>query len=173
VLNWSQRKTTITQTTTYPLNDTTSLQVTGTGDWTMKIRIPSWTSGASILINGQKADGVDVKPSTYASLKRSWKTGDTVTVKLPMKLRVVPANDDPKTAAVAYGPVVLSGNYGNTALSSVPTLALDSIKRSGGSGLAFTGIANGKAVDLTPFYDAHGFNYNVYWAVSGSLPVSV
>jgi DUF1680 family protein len=172
VLNWAQRNTTVTQTTTFPMNDTTALTVVGNGEWTMKIRIPSWTSGAAILVNGQKADGVDVKPGSYATLKRAWKSGDTVTVKLPMKLRLVPANDDTKTAAVAYGPVVLSGNYGNTALSSVPTLALDSIKRSGGSGLAFTGTASGKVVALSPFFDAHGINYNVYWAVSGSLPAS-
>jgi len=173
VLNWSQRNTTITQTTTYPVNDTTTLQVTGNGDWAMKIRIPGWASGAEIRVNGQKADGVQVKPGAYAQLKRSWKSGDTVTVKLPMKLRVVPANDDPKTAAIAFGPVVLSGNYGSSALSSVPSLALDSIKRTNGSGLAFTGTANGKSVDLSPFYDAHGFNYNVYWAVSGNLPASI
>jgi DUF1680 family protein len=170
VLNWSERSVTITQTTSYPVSNTTTLTVTGSGDWPMRIRIPTWTSGAEILINGVKAEGVDVKPGTYALIARSWKTGDTITVKLPMKLRLVPANDDSKTAAVAYGPVILSGNYGNTALSAVPTLALGSISRTDTSKLVFTATANGKAVPLGPFYDAQGFNYNVYWVTSGMLP---
>jgi hypothetical protein len=37
-------------------------------------------------------------------------------------------------------------------------------------GLSFTGTANGKSVNIGPFYDAQGFNYVVYWATSGSLP---
>ncbi len=46
-LNWSQRGITVTQTTSYPVTDTTSLQVTGnvSGSWTMRIRIPAWTAG--------------------------------------------------------------------------------------------------------------------------------
>jgi DUF1680 family protein len=172
VLQWSQRDVTVTQTTTYPVGDTTTLQVSGAGEWAMRIRIPGWAAGASISINGQKAEGVDVKPGTYTLLSREWKSGDIVTVKLPMKLRIVGANDKPSIAAVAYGPVILSGNYGSSSLSSTPTLALDSIRRTTASGLAFTATANGKTVDLGPFYDAHGFNYNVYWTTSGQLPSS-
>lgn len=172
VLNWSQRNITITQTTTYPVNDTTTLKVVGAGDWTMRIRIPAWTTDATISINGQKVEDVEAKPGTYAQLARSWKSGDTVTVRLPMKLRTVPANDQPNTAALAYGPVILSGNYGSSSLSSVPTLALGSIRRTSTTSLAFTATANGNSVNLGPFYDAQGFNYNVYWAVSGQLPSS-
>ncbi|KAF2687159.1 DUF1680-domain-containing protein [Lentithecium fluviatile CBS 122367] len=168
ILNWSQRGVTVTQTTSFPLNDTTTLRVTGSGDWAMRIRIPAWTTGAEIKINGQEAEGVEIKSGTYAQLSRAWKSGDTVTVKLPMKLRAVPANDNPNVAAVAYGPVVLSGNYGSSMLSAVPSLALDSLRRTSTSSLSFTATANGKAVNLGPFYEANGFNYNVYWATSGS-----
>ncbi|PGH10515.1 hypothetical protein AJ79_05443 [Helicocarpus griseus UAMH5409] len=169
VLKWSDRDVTVTQTTSFPVGDTTSLEVSGSGDWAMRIRIPSWTRGAEISINGEKVEDVDVTPGTYAHLERSWSSGDTVTVRLPMTLRTVPANDDPSIAAVAYGPVVLSGNYGSNSLTSVPTLALDSITRTSDS-LEFTATADGDAVSLGPFYDAHGFNYNVYWAISGQLP---
>jgi hypothetical protein len=88
-----------------------------------------------------------------------------------MKLRLVPANDNNKIAAVAFGPVVLSGKYGSTTLSASPTLTLSSLKRTSTSSLTFTGTADGKAVELGPFYDAQGFNYNVYWTASGQLPV--
>ena len=59
--------------------------------------------------------------------------------------------------------MVLSGNYGNTALSALPTLTTSSITRTSSSSLAFTATANGSTVNLGPFYDAHGFNYTVYW----------
>ena len=115
------------------------------------------------------------KPGTYSTVSRTWKSGDTVTVRLPMRLRLIPANDDPNVAALAFGPVVLSGNYGDTTLTANPALDLGSVtQRAGGSGgLAFTATADGKAVDLDPFYNAHGHNYVVYWRTSGELPQDV
>ncbi|KAH5798526.1 hypothetical protein HBI88_149790 [Parastagonospora nodorum] len=167
-LDWKQRSVKISQVTTFPASDTTTLTVTGTGNWAMKIRIPSWTSGATISINGQ-ASGVAANPGSYATLSRDWKSGDIVTVKLPMKLRTVAANDNANIAAVAFGPVILSGNYGQQALNSMPSLALNTVRRTSTDSLAFTATANGQAVNLGPFYDAHNINYNVYWTTSGSF----
>ncbi|KAJ3565193.1 hypothetical protein NPX13_g7589 [Xylaria arbuscula] len=168
-LTWSQRSVTITQTTTFPVGDTTTLTVSGSGTWAMKIRIPSWTSDATISVNGQQ-QSVTATPGSYATVSRTWASADTVTVKLPMSLRLVTANDNKNIAAVAYGPTLLAGNYGSTSLSSTPTLTLSSLKRKSSSSLDFTGTANGATVTLNPFYDAQGYNYVVYWSISGSLP---
>jgi DUF1680 family protein len=170
VLNWSERGITVTQTTTYPVSDTTTLQVTGNagGTWAMRIRIPSWTTGATISVNGV-AQNIATNPGSYATLSRSWASGDTVTVRLPMRVVMRAANDNRDVAAITYGPVVLSGNYGNTALSSLPTLNTSSITRTSSSSLAFTATANGSTVNLGPFHDAHGHNYTVYWNASGSV----
>lgn len=168
-LDWKQRSVKITQSTTFPVGDTTTLTVSGTGTWAMRLRIPAWTRGATLHINGQPAS-VTAKPGSYAQLSRTWTSGDTVTLQLPMRLQTLTANDNPSIAAVVYGPIILSGNYGNAAVPSMPKLALPSIRRTGNSSLAFTATADGKAVGLGPFYDAQGFNYNVYWSVSGSLP---
>ncbi|KAH8164364.1 hypothetical protein CIB48_g3882 [Xylaria polymorpha] len=170
-LNWSQRGVTVTQTTTFPVSDTTTLTVGGSGTWAMKIRIPSWTTGATISVNGQQ-QSITTTPGSYATISRTWTSGDAVTVKLPMGLRLIAANDNKSLAAVAYGPTVLSGNYGSSTLSSAPTLTLSSLKRKSSSSLDFTGTANGATVTLSPFYDAQGYNYVVYWAVSGSLPTT-
>lgn len=167
-LDWKQRNVKITQVTNFPVGDTTTLTVTGTGNWAMKIRIPSWTSGATISVNGQ-ASGVAANPGSYATLSRNWVSGDTITVKLPMKLRTVVANDNTSIAAIAYGPTILSGNYGQQSLSSMPSLALNSVRRTNNNSLAFTGTANGKTVDIGPFYDAQNINYNVYWMVTGQF----
>ena len=168
VLNWSQRGITVTQTTSYPVGDATTLRVTGnaSGTWSMRIRIPSWTTGATISVNGA-AQNITTTPGSYATLTRSWTSGDTVTVRLPMQVRMRAANDNPNVSAITYGPVVLSGNYGNTSLGSLPSLTTSSITRTGASALAFTATANGSSVNLGPFYDAHGHNYTVYWNANG------
>nr|WP_062338531.1 beta-L-arabinofuranosidase domain-containing protein [Herbidospora sakaeratensis] len=164
-LNWSQRGITVTQTTSYPVTDTTSLQVTGnvSGSWTMQIRIPGWTLGATVSVNGVPQN-ITTTPGTYAALTRSWTSGDTVTVQLPMRVLMKAANDNPNLQAIVYGPVVLSGNYGSTSLSAAPALTPSTITRTSTSSLAFT--ANG-SINLGPFYDAHNHNYVVYFATSG------
>ncbi|MGC9671369.1 beta-L-arabinofuranosidase domain-containing protein [Planosporangium sp. 12N6] len=168
VLNWTQRGITVTQTTSYPASDTTTLTVTGSvgGTWSMRIRIPSWISGATISVNGTAQD-VTATPGSYATLARSWASGDTVTVRLPMQVTMRRANDNANVSAVTYGPVVLAGNYGNSALSALPTINPASVTRTSSSALIFTATANGAAVNLVPFYDAQGFNYTVYWNASG------
>jgi DUF1680 family protein len=167
-LDWSQRGVKISQSTTFPAGEVSTLTVEGTGKWAMKIRVPGWAEGAGISVNGKDA-GVSVKAGSYATIEREWKSGDTISVKLPMKLHAVVANDNAAVAAIAYGPVVLSGNYGQQALSGMPTIALDSVKKTSADRLAFEGMADGKKVSLGPFYDAQGFNYVVYWKTSGQL----
>lgn len=170
VLRWNERNVSVQQITSFPIQDTVSLVIQGQGSWELRVRIPSWTSsGAEININGERVSGT-ITPGAYFSITRAWKSGDKVNMRLPMKLWTVPANDKPNVAAVAYGPVVLSGNYGSSSLSSMPMLSLDSLRRVSSSSLDFTATADGKSVNLGPFYDAHGFNYNVYWAISGKLP---
>ncbi|MFC4998141.1 beta-L-arabinofuranosidase domain-containing protein [Dactylosporangium cerinum] len=168
VLTWSQRGITVTQSTTFPVSDTTTLQVTGSvgGSWTMRIRIPGWTTGATVSVNGT-VQSITTTPGTYATLTRSWTSGDTVTVRLPMQVAVRPANDNANVVAVTYGPVVLAGNYGNTTLSALPALTTSSVTRTGSGSLAFTATAGGTTVALNPFQDAHGYNYTVYWSANG------
>ncbi|NML53853.1 hypothetical protein HHL19_31750 [Streptomyces sp. R302] len=170
VLDWSERGITVTQTTAYPVSDTTTLRVTGdvSGTWAMRVRIPSWTSGATISVNGTRQD-ITTTPGSYAVLTRSWTSGDTVTVRLPMRVITRAADDDPNVIAITYGPVVLSGDYGDSALGSLPTLNTSSITRTSSGSLAFTATADGSPVDLGPFHDAHGHNYTVYWNTSGTV----
>ncbi|GAB4057771.1 beta-L-arabinofuranosidase domain-containing protein [Catellatospora paridis] len=168
VLTWTSRGITVTQTTTYPVSDTTTLTVTGSvsGSWSMRLRIPSWTTGATVSVNGA-VQSITTTPGTYATLSRSWASGDVVTVKLPMRVVMKAANDNANVSAVTYGPVVLAGNYGSTSLSALPSLTTSTVTRSNTSSLAFTATANGATVNLAPFYDAHGYNYTVYWNASG------
>ncbi|KAF5714370.1 hypothetical protein FGLOB1_3510 [Fusarium globosum] len=168
-LNWSQKKVSITQTTDFPESDTSTFKITGdTSEWTLAVRIPSWTSKASIKVNGQ-ASNVAIESGKYATIKRQWKSGDTVTVQLPMSLHTVAANDDQTLGAIAFGPVILAGNYGQSTLNGNPTIDLASIKRKSNAGLTFEATSGGKTVELGPFFDAQGFNYAVYWKLGGKL----
>ncbi|GAA1688172.1 glycoside hydrolase family 127 protein [Glycomyces endophyticus] len=167
-LTWSERGITVTQATTYPVSDTTTLTVTGSvgGSWTMRLRIPAWTEGATVSVNGA-VQSIATTPGTYATLTRNWASGDTVTLKLPMTLEIEPANDNDGVAAAVFGPTVLSGNYGSTALTALPILETESIQRTSATSLAFTATANGATVNLGPFWDAHNHNYTVYWNTGG------
>jgi hypothetical protein len=169
VLTWSQRGITVTQSTAYPVSDTTTLTLSGTtsGSWSIRFRIPAWTQNATISVNGT-AQNVTATPGSYATVTRTWAAGDTITVRLPMRVVMVGANDNATIQAATYGPAVLCGNYGNTALSALPALTASTITRTSTTSLTFTATANGATVNLGPFHDAQGFNYTVYWNTGGS-----
>jgi DUF1680 family protein len=168
VLTWAERGITVTQSTTYPVSDTTTLTLAGTmsGSWSIRVRIPGWTQNPTISVNGT-VQTVAATPGSYATINRAWQAGDVLTVRLPMRVIMSAANDNPNVQAVTYGPTVLCGNYGSSTLSTVPSLSVNSITRANSSSLAFTATANGSTVNLGPFQDAQGFNYTVYWNTSG------
>ena len=139
------------------------------GSWGIRVRIPAWATGATISVNGA-VQNVAATPGSYATVTRVWAAGDTLGVRLPMRVIMKAANDNPNVQAITYGPSVLAGNYGNTALSALPALTVSSITRTSASALSFTATANGARVNLGAFWDAHGFNYTVYWTGGGSVP---
>ncbi len=170
-LSWAAKGVQVTQSTSFPFSDTTTLTISGSGTFGIKVRIPSWARGAYILVNGVYQSGITTISGTYAQItSRTWSAGNTITVRLPMCVRTVAANDNATLAAVLYGPIVLIGNYGSKALSSAPTIQLSTIKRTDTATLAFTATANEQRVNLGPFYDGQGFNYVTYWTISGSVP---
>ncbi|MFC4337575.1 beta-L-arabinofuranosidase domain-containing protein [Salininema proteolyticum] len=165
-IDWAEQGVRVVQETAFPVSDTTVLTVEGSGRWTMRLRVPGWCDDAAIAVNGQPQN-VGGAPGSYASLTREWSPGDTVEVRLPMRLSMRAANDDANTSAVLYGPVVLCGDYGDTEISEAPTLDPATIARVDDRSLAFTAEASGATVRLIPFYDAHDLNYVVYWDASG------
>ncbi len=100
----------LTQTTSYPAEETISIRVdTSTPQlWTMRLRIPDWLEQpAQITVNGVSA-GVIAKPGSFAALHRRWRSGDLVQLRLPQSFRAEPIDDQhSKVAAVMRGPVML------------------------------------------------------------------
>ena len=83
----------LVQETEYPWDGDVkiALELAQPAAFTLRLRIPAWAAGATVTINGLPiAD--DVKAGTYAALKRTWRTGDTVELTLPMRVRLIQAN---------------------------------------------------------------------------------
>ena len=52
-----------------------------------------------IAVNGT-VQTVTATPGSYATITRTWAPGDTITVKLPMRVVMQPANDNPNIQAI-------------------------------------------------------------------------
>lgn len=79
---------TITEDTVYPMEDVVrfKFETDESATFPLHLRIPSWCSSPSLSING---DAVELpKVGKIAVVKRNWKSGDTVELKLPANLRV-------------------------------------------------------------------------------------
>ncbi|TDV42203.1 beta-L-arabinofuranosidase domain-containing protein [Actinophytocola oryzae] len=167
VLTWPGRNIAIRQDTTYPSSPTTRLTVTGSGHIALKIRIPRWTSGAVVRVNGTPQN---VAAGAYATIDRTWASGDVVEVAVPATLTFPRANDNASIGAVRYGAIVLAGQYGSTDLNgTLPTLQTNTLVQDSTNPLRFTGTASTGAVTLLPYYVTHHQRYTVYWRM-GSTP---
>jgi len=98
----------LTQRTEYPIGERVELRVEppAPAAFTIRLRIPSWLAQpASIHVNGEA-----VHPQMqrgFAILKRTWKSGDAVTLDLQQALRTEAIDDlHPETVAVLRGPLV-------------------------------------------------------------------
>jgi DUF1680 family protein len=169
VLTWPGRGISIRQDTTFPESTSSRLTVTGSGTFTLKVRIPIWASGAQLRVNGT-VQSVPTTPGTFATISRAWVSGDVVDVTLPMALARESTPDNAAVQAVRYGPIVLSGAYGSNNLSAMPTLDPATIQ-STSTPLQFTATASTGAVTLLPFYKMHGQRYTVYWNVTTTTPL--
>lgn len=74
------------QETSYPWEGEIAIHVESSGDFALKLRIPGWSNGASLTVNGVAVDA-DWIAGTYAEIRRSWQSGDVVRLSLPMPVR--------------------------------------------------------------------------------------
>jgi len=99
----------LTQTTTYPFDTLVQLNLTMANphEFGLHLRIPAWTSGASVSVNGNSY-ATELKPGTLAALRREWKSDDCVELHLPMTTRLEAIDPQhPDTVALLHGPLVL------------------------------------------------------------------
>ncbi len=130
-LKVNNRKVTLSQQTAYPWNGDIRLTVEkGSGDFTLRLRIPGWVQGEvvpsdlytyadgqklgyRVTVNGEEVQG-ELKEG-YCNIARRWKKGDVVQLHFDMEPRLVKAHDnvwaDRGRMAVERGPLVYCAEW--------------------------------------------------------------
>ena len=112
----------VVQSTHYPETDTSSLALTMARPttFTLKLRIPAWSNGMAIRVNGQTQQ-VEATPGQWAAITREWKHGDTLEITIPLRFRRVPIDEQhPNRVALVRGPVVYAQEDPHKWLSDIP-----------------------------------------------------
>ncbi len=113
-LNWHLEDSTglkVVQRTKYPWDGDITLKVSPAkaATFTLYLRIPGWSSKATVTVDGKPAAGKP-KPGEYFAIHRAWQGEDTVRLQLDMTPRFVQANprvaEDYGKVAVQRGPLV-------------------------------------------------------------------
>lgn len=145
----------------FPLNSSATILLdTETGkEFTLEFRIPSNTTLASVLVNGEKMSAA-ANERGFIELNRKWKIGDIVEVDLDFQLKahLQDGEDGKRWVAFTYGPLALAQK-----ISEMPTeevfMNLDTMKpsefikmlsKSSGSEVEFS--ITGSDILLIPYY---------------------
>ncbi len=190
---WSAAGIRVDAETTFPEGDSASLKFTAKAPkaFTLAVRRPAWAGdGFAVKVNNE-AVTVLSKPGSYVEIKRTWKTGDTVSIALPKALHLQSTPDNPRRAAVMWGPLVLAGDLGpeparpqgrggqanadddpqRPAPIDVPMLVaaekpiadwLKPVDDKPGS-FRSVGVGRDRDVEFSPFYRLHRRTYAAYW----------
>ena len=162
---------TFCQATSIPEIPATSLAVeSGAGPMTLRVRVPAWATSVRATLNGRPlplpstTSRADSSPAIEVA--RSWRPGDELVVSFGMGLAVRPAPDNPRVAALTYGPVVLAVLTGDA--SRMPTLDVSSLRQVSASPLAFEALGSfgtpgdARLMSLIPVSDVVHQRYTTY-----------
>ena len=186
-LNWKANGVTVRQETKYPDEGATHLafKCEKPADLAIQVRHPWWAQvDFAIKVNG-KAQPDDSQPGSYATISRTWKTGDRLEVVMPMTLRTEGFKADSNRLAFFQGPLVLCARV--DAKNPPHTVGMGGREPMTQAFTVVTGKANtfapppglfpvpgdtnnvGVPFFLEPFYQVHAdAHYNVYWDVTGA-----
>jgi uncharacterized protein len=152
------------QETKYPFDNKIQIQVSASQPkgYTLYVRIPAWAEPDPILsVNGKRVSD-QVKPGSFAAVRRTWSDGDRVELELPMPVRLVPVDaNHPNFVALMQGPLVLFA-----VVDSQPSfdrnglLQARPVNNAKGDWQA-TSI-DGSAVTMRPFMNIDKENYSTY-----------
>lgn len=112
--DWASRRARIVLDTRYPFEPESRLHFdrVASGRFPVALRVPAWAAGRSIV----KVNAQPVSPLLqrgYAIVDRAWRSGDTLSIALPLELRLESTPGDARTVAVMQGPMVLAADLGD------------------------------------------------------------
>jgi hypothetical protein len=100
---------TLAQETDYPFGDTVNLKVTTPKAVTfpLYLRVPGWCQTPTVRVNG-KPVAIEAGAQSYVIVAREWKSGDRVTLHLPMNVSVRTWEKNQNSVSVDHGPLTYS-----------------------------------------------------------------
>jgi hypothetical protein len=121
-LNWKEKGITLTQNTKFPFEEQSSITLTlkKTQQFAIKFRYPSWVEDGKMKITVNNAAINFVKDAnSYVSIERKWKTGDVISVVLPMQNKTEQLPDKSDWVSFVHGPIVLAAITDTTDLKGL------------------------------------------------------
>ncbi|HUN87217.1 MAG TPA: hypothetical protein VMU28_00405, partial [Terriglobales bacterium] len=111
-LNWPQKSIRVTQQTSFPEEQGTTLLISAAEpvDIDLKLRIPYWARTGSVKVNGRPIPAF-ADPASYLVLRGPWHNGDRIELSLPMHLHSAPTPDNNSLQGAMYGPLVLAARF--------------------------------------------------------------
>jgi uncharacterized protein len=156
----------LSQQTDYPLGEIVHLRVefAQLSQFTLRLRLPGWLAKpASIAVNGRPVSH-EINRG-FATLRRAWRTGDTISLTLPQAFRTEQIDDlHPETAAILRGPLLYVER--NPQPGEPRLTDLGSLRPFSGAAGAFTSTARGLERTFTPFYSVREETYTTYFQTS-------
>ncbi len=100
---------TVKQETHYPFEEQIRLTLSSPKQvqFPLYLRIPGWCDKPVVRING-KAVSLRTGTKKYIRIERTWSDGDTVTLDLPMQIRLRTWTQNHNSVSVDYGPLTFS-----------------------------------------------------------------
>jgi DUF1680 family protein len=103
-------KIALEQETQYPYSPdvTMHIQIDRPETFAVQVRVPAWAGpGTKIAVNGRPFS-VDLRPGTFAAIRREWKSGDRIEYHIDMPLRLEAIDPQhPQVRALLVGPLAL------------------------------------------------------------------
>ena len=171
-VTWADKNITVKQETAFPSEDST-LTVSGSGAFKMKLRVPYWaTEGFTVKVNGQTVC-TEQTPSSYVEIDRTWADGDVVSIHMTYTLHLDKTPDTVDGAQVAslmYGPIVMVAKDTNSSYTAMNwyTLSLtdanlkQAVEIITPAGTGEVPHLKADGLDFYPMYDAYNYRYHAY-----------
>jgi DUF1680 family protein len=102
------QKLVLQQETAYPSDGKVKLKLSMTKPtkFELKLRIPGWAAETKVAVNGQNVSQ-QIRTGEYLPIEREWKTGDVVTLDMPMPFRLIEGRQrQAGRVAIMRGPMV-------------------------------------------------------------------
>ncbi|MFA6086720.1 beta-L-arabinofuranosidase domain-containing protein [Mucilaginibacter sp.] len=121
-LNWKQNGLRLVQSTTFPYKETSQIKITLNKPkyFSIHLRHPAWvqTGKMKVLVNNI-AQAIKSDAASYVSVARKWKTGDVITIVVPMETKAEQLPDKSQWVTFVHGPMVLAAATDTTDLTGL------------------------------------------------------